>query len=554
MRLRAEHISSIIGILVIVTIYFLIIRTINQEIMLSPEELLFSPQIPSDCSQSEMIGIWESIFEISSSGMEFVYYDSNNPGCDRYIAFKNISDKIYLLFGLNENYTSSYGYGQSIIEGIVVKSLEGLNETIKESFNETVNDELTFMFSLVLLMLPNNETDEKRTSELVSPDSALAEFNSLFKISSINLELNNWEEISLDAEGGYKAYTFKTNETYTDTEYNVKRIRGYSGIVIENFSKSIFLYADALNRTASEEKGILGNISISNIKNITIKIDGKTLNNSRDYSMDGEKRFEIYEENKLLVSFEFNLTEKLLDLRDITIKKQNLSSNIGYLIVNGIDEEKTFYIDRIDNLSNQICVKDSEISSINSISSGCSASNEKIVKCPGTNSSISCTISSSGNKFIVSGLTNSAVKEYLSSLPDDDCEPNWDCSSWSICSNNLQTRTCPDINNCSSSIGRPNITQSCSSTPTTCTQRWNCTTWEPEKCPKNETQTKRCTDLNNCGDISNKPDESKTCQYEPNYNWIVITIIIVLIFFILLIILLILYIINRKQNVEIQPE
>ena len=102
MRLRAEHISSIIGILVIVTIYFLIIRTINQEIMLSPEELLFSPQIPSDCSQSEMIGIWESIFEISSSGMEFVYYDSNNPGCDRYIAFKNISDKIYLLFGLNE--------------------------------------------------------------------------------------------------------------------------------------------------------------------------------------------------------------------------------------------------------------------------------------------------------------------------------------------------------------------------------------------------------------------------------------------------------------------
>ena len=50
------------------------------------------------------------------------------------------------------------------------------------------------------------------------------------------------------------------------------------------------------------------------------------------------------------------------------------------------------------------------------------------------------------------------------------CTPEWQCTAWSSCISNQQTRTCTDIYNCGTLEGKPAETQSCTScTPTTCT-------------------------------------------------------------------------------------
>ena len=41
------------------------------------------------------------------------------------------------------------------------------------------------------------------------------------------------------------------------------------------------------------------------------------------------------------------------------------------------------------------------------------------------------------------------------------CVPNWNCSVWSSCSNNLKTRSCSDLNNCNNLTGKPATSQSC---------------------------------------------------------------------------------------------
>ena len=77
----------------------------------------------------------------------------------------------------------------------------------------------------------------------------------------------------------------------------------------------------------------------------------------------------------------------------------------------------------------------------------------------------------------------------------DYCNPNWICSLWSSCQNNIQTRTCSDSNECGDDTGRPELTQSCEEAVDTCISNWSCTDWS--ECSNNQ-QTRACTDLNNC--------------------------------------------------------
>lgn len=46
------------------------------------------------------------------------------------------------------------------------------------------------------------------------------------------------------------------------------------------------------------------------------------------------------------------------------------------------------------------------------------------------------------------------------------CMGQWQCTSWSNCINNTQTRTCSDINNCGTTTNKPTETQQCSTTET----------------------------------------------------------------------------------------
>ncbi len=42
------------------------------------------------------------------------------------------------------------------------------------------------------------------------------------------------------------------------------------------------------------------------------------------------------------------------------------------------------------------------------------------------------------------------------------CTPLWQCSNWSSCVSNIQTRSCTDVNNCGNNTNKPIETQSCS--------------------------------------------------------------------------------------------
>ncbi|MFH1801743.1 MAG: hypothetical protein ABH804_02850 [archaeon] len=88
------------------------------------------------------------------------------------------------------------------------------------------------------------------------------------------------------------------------------------------------------------------------------------------------------------------------------------------------------------------------------------------------------------------------------------CSEKWVCSSWSDCTNNKQTRTCTDLNNCGTNLNKPSTSQSCD---VQCIEKWECSDWGG--CVYGQ-QTRTCTDLNNCGTINNKPSQSKSCQEE----------------------------------------
>jgi len=47
--------------------------------------------------------------------------------------------------------------------------------------------------------------------------------------------------------------------------------------------------------------------------------------------------------------------------------------------------------------------------------------------------------------------------------PPASCVENWVCSSWSICGNGLQSRTCSDSSNCGTTANKPTESQSCTS-------------------------------------------------------------------------------------------
>ena len=117
------------------------------------------------------------------------------------------------------------------------------------------------------------------------------------------------------------------------------------------------------------------------------------------------------------------------------------------------------------------------------------------------------------------------------SVSAQTCIPRWSCTVWSACSNDVQTRTCDDLNDCGT-IRRPVEQQECQAGPEiipdiaptggdlsgtvpvsgpaggTCTPRWYCTEWSV--C-SNGTQTRTCSDANACGSFAGIPLQSASC-------------------------------------------
>lgn len=94
------------------------------------------------------------------------------------------------------------------------------------------------------------------------------------------------------------------------------------------------------------------------------------------------------------------------------------------------------------------------------------------------------------------------------------CTPNWSCSEFSVCRDNVQTRSCIDIAqpSCGTDFNKPIESQSCTMpdlTRTTCAERWSCSEWTA--CDKG-LRTRACTDVERCGTIDAKPLTSFDCS------------------------------------------
>ncbi len=291
---------------------------------------------------------------------------------------------------------------------------------------------------------------------------------------------------------------------------------------------------------------VIGNISDFSQTNIALIIYVNGTKSNLTENFNSERTIEFREGSLTRIKFDYEF-ETPLNLKNIKITKQPSSSEIGYLIVSGIDAEKTFIVDKINSESWKVCIRDSEVDDIDDMTDKCTAGGEYPVSCPGNYSGFTCNISD--NKFIVSGLDNSAVKELInvsSSIPTppSTCISNWTtCSSWTTCSGGSQTRTCSDTNNCNATIKTE--TRDC--TPP-CEEDWTCGSWSD--CVDG-TQTRTCTDSNSCGTTTDKEPTSQTCTQT---NWAFWIIIIVLIIAIIFVIIAIIYFWNKNQQNKFQQK
>jgi len=183
-----------------------------------------------------------------------------------------------------------------------------------------------------------------------------------------------------------------------------------------------------------DNNGVIGNLEDLNTNLVNISL---LINNSEDISQlfNGIQNVEIKEENITIVSFDFNFDINTLNLKNMTINKQDSSATEGSIIISGIDlisqgKTKTVYIDNINTNTDNICIQDTEIASLSELSDTCDGIDEILINCPGSSGLYNCSIEN--NKYKVTGLSHSGVTEITPFCGDSICNSGEDCSSCSI--------------------------------------------------------------------------------------------------------------------------
>jgi len=103
--------------------------------------------------------------------------------------------------------------------------------------------------------------------------------------------------------------------------------------------------------------------------------------------------------------------------------------------------------------------------------------------------------------------TPGTVTQVIMDFRTGPCEPQEDCSEWSVCANGRQTSYCEDLNQCDEDKLNYTQTRSCGGTGTTrssnttlsstntCTYQWDCTPWT--SCT-NSQKTRTCVRSDDC--------------------------------------------------------
>ncbi|MFH1316243.1 MAG: S8 family serine peptidase [Candidatus Woesearchaeota archaeon] len=169
---------------------------------------------------------------------------------------------------------------------------------------------------------------------------------------------------------------------------------------------------DGINNSVDRLIGNKSDID-TNIENISILVSYSSVLNK---IFDNLERIEIFENGTLMVDFMFNFSNDILDLRNISIHKQDVGSDRGSLLIDGINltgqnRTKTAYVERISD-SGSVCVKDTYMASITEISGECNGAGEILLTCNNiTESNYTC--SELNDTYKIEGLHYSGISEFV---------------------------------------------------------------------------------------------------------------------------------------------
>ena len=212
----------------------------------------------------------------------------------------------------------------------------------------------------------------------------------------------------------------------------------------------------------------------------------------------GLKKIEIKEDGKTLFDFEYDFTDKSLDL-NFEVEKETINSGSLVRISNlplDENENKTIYVEKISSSSTGLCIYDQANTS--NYDPDCKAENHTFLVCSQQANSTTFnqntyTCLDNTTHYIVSGLKHSLVFE----TEDEAVEPDQ-----------------PEVPKKTGGGGGGGGSSSrtfTQSEPTVCIEEWVCGTWS--KC-MNGTQIKECDDFQGCGTTTLKPSTTRECTIE----------------------------------------
>jgi len=361
--------------------------------------------------------------------------------------------------------------------------------------------------------------------------------------TNANLSLENRDNFSVSLCCNNNALVCTSNFTAINTSCRAGDTREVWYNDSNNCGSTLNIPANVSYKCDYDNNGFIGNLSslIQTRTNLGIYIDSSLGNLSKVYNL--TKKIEFKESNSTIIEFNYNFSlSGPLDFSKIEITKQPNSSSYGYLVIKGIEFNKTIKIDKLNDESDSVCIRNSQSAQLSSFSNNCDSSSEVLLECPGNYSQYRCTVSN--NQFVISGLTSSAVKEMIFTEDEEECESDWECEEWGECDDETKARICIDLNECENDRVEES---SCSVGNTQCIPDWKCQEWGPVECPETGKQTRVCTDIKNCNTLINKPSESKSCKYGFS-GFIFWILLIILISLILIAILLIVYSYQKRLN------
>ena len=535
---------------IVMSILAILIFFLFRNLSMLTGKSVFTPSYTINCSNDSIKVTWDSVFKTSSDGIRIITNNTvNQYMCSPFLAYKINGNEAYVAYSgvVGSNPGSILAFHGHFTPSAIsaFESISSLSNL--DYFIDSVEDNSTIRVSAINLSDANSTFQQIFEEPSAAWQSSEVEgeyyFTKTFGNATLDVSLTGSVDINysferLGTDEIRRSGDCAPNWTAYNTSCNTEE-----RLLMWYVDNSDCRISDGRpdNRSVGcdyNHNGIIDEIdSYRSNFNVDLYIDSKPANKSEIFNT--TRNVEFKEGNTTIVSFVYNFAYPL-NMPQIEIKRQ-AATHFGNLIVNGLDVIKTVFIDKL-NISNNVCIEDGRVNSISDVSPDCSGGEEYLVPCPGTNHNYSCNIS--GNRFMVSGLMHSAVRE----VPNSNflnCTTNWSCGTFGICTNNQKTRTCIDTNNCGVLTGKPSETESCSS----CVPNWACDSWVPSKCPENETQTRRCSDLNNCQQIR---DESHKCSYNKFLLplWLIIILAVILILIIITVILIIILRKNKGGNTD----